>query len=56
MPSLAGAQSSLWTSEGYGYVFDARPDTLRAFEVTSISCIPSFTAAAVGAPDSMARR
>src|SRR5439155_6798596 len=32
------------------FLFDAGRDTLRAFEVTSISCIPSFTAAAVGAP------
>src|SRR5256885_12037374 len=49
-PSAAIAQSNLWTSEGYGYFFDASPDTLRAFEVTSISCIPSFTAVAVPAP------
>src|SRR2546423_5673383 len=49
-PSAAIAQSSLWTSEGYGYFFDASPDTLRAFEVTGISCIPSFTAVAVPAP------
>ena len=48
--SVAGAQNTLWTSEGYGYFFDAGPDTLRAFEVTSISCIPSFTAASVPAP------
>jgi len=49
-PSLAVGQRSLWTSEGYGFLFDAGRDTLRAFEVTSISCIPSFTAAAVPAP------
>ena len=49
-PSAGIAQSNLWTSEGYGYFFDASPDTLRAFEVTSISCIPSFTAVAVPAP------
>jgi hypothetical protein len=49
-PSLAGGQTNGWTSEGYGYFFDASADTLRAFEVTSISCIPSFTAAAVPAP------
>src|SRR5438874_8540599 len=48
--SVAGAQNTLWTSEGYGYFFDAGPDTLRAFEVTSISCILSFTAASVPAP------
>ena len=49
-PSVATAQNKLWTSEGYGYFFDASPDTLHAFEVTSISCIPSFTAVAVPAP------
>jgi len=50
IPSVAAAQSGLWTSEGYGFLFDASRDTLRAFEVTSISCIPSFTASAVPAP------
>ena len=50
-PSVAGGQNSFWTSEGYGYFFDARRDTLRAFEVTSISCIPSFTAVAVPPPN-----
>jgi len=52
---IAGAargQAALWTSEGYGYVFEVARDTLRAYEVTSISCIPSFTAAAVPAPTS----
>jgi hypothetical protein len=43
-------QRSLWLSDGYGLLFDAGPDTLRAFEVTSVSCIPSFTASAVTAP------
>ncbi|MFL5616381.1 MAG: S41 family peptidase [Gemmatimonadaceae bacterium] len=47
---VAGAQGGLWTSEGYGLFFDTNADTLRAYEVTSISCIPSFTAAAVPAP------
>jgi len=42
--STARAQSAIWTSEGYGYVFEIARDTLRAFEVTDISCIPSFTA------------
>jgi hypothetical protein len=47
---VSGAQSGLWTSQGYGYFFDVGPDTLRAFEVTSVSCISSFTAAAVPSP------
>jgi hypothetical protein len=46
---VARAQN-LWTSEGYGYLIDASSDSLRAFEVTSISCIASFTAVAVPAP------
>src|SRR5215467_7941914 len=50
VPHAASAQNHLWTSEGYGYLFDASADSLRAFEVTSISCIASFTAAAVSAP------
>jgi hypothetical protein len=51
MPSVVSAQQkNLWVSEGYGYLFDAGPDTLRAFEVTSVSCIPSFTATVVSAP------
>ena len=49
-PSAGTAQNNLWTSEGYGYFFDASPDTLHAFEVTTISCIPSFIAVAVPAP------
>jgi len=33
-----------WSSEGYGLYFDISGDTLKAFEVTAISCLPSFTA------------
>jgi hypothetical protein len=41
-----GAQSldGRWSSEGYGLYFDVSGQTLKAFEVTSVSCIPSFTA------------
>lgn len=46
----ASAQAGLWRSEGYGYFFDATRDTLRAYEVTSSTCIPSYTAATVTAP------
>jgi len=48
---LAGAPSVLaqsfdgrWTSEGYGLYFDVSGSTLKAFEVTAISCLPAFTA------------
>jgi hypothetical protein len=33
-----------WSSEGYGLHFEISGDTLKAFEVTAISCLPSFTA------------
>src|SRR5215471_155561 len=33
-----------WRSEGYGWVFDIKGDSLRAREVTAVSCIPSFRA------------
>ena len=49
-PSRAGAQNGFWTSEGYGYFFDVHGDTLSASEITSISCMPSFTAVAVQHP------
>jgi len=33
-----------WRSDGYGWVFDIRGDSLRAREVTAVSCIASFRA------------
>jgi C-terminal processing protease CtpA/Prc len=41
-----GAQSldGRWRSEGYGLYFDVSGETLKAFEVTAISCLPSFSA------------
>jgi hypothetical protein len=38
--SLDGA----WLSEGYGLYFDVSGATLKAYELTAISCLPSFTA------------
>jgi hypothetical protein len=38
--SLDGA----WRSEGYGLYFDVSGSTLKAFELTAVSCLPSFTA------------
>lgn len=49
-PNAARAQAGLWLSEGYGYFFDVTPDTLRAYEITGISCIASFTGAARPTP------
>ncbi|HEY3744222.1 MAG TPA: S41 family peptidase [Bryobacteraceae bacterium] len=34
----------LWRTEGYGYVIQVVGDSLKAFEVTDLSCIPSFQA------------
>jgi hypothetical protein len=31
-------------SQGYGLVFEIKGSTLRAFEVTSTTCVPGFTA------------
>jgi hypothetical protein len=50
---VAGAApiGGVWASEGYGYVFDLRADTLEAFEVTSVSCVPAFRATASAVPN-----
>src|SRR2546423_3499104 len=48
--SAARSQQGLWLSDGYGYFFEVSGDTLHAFEITSVSCIPSVTAASVPAP------
>src|SRR5215813_1115600 len=47
--SLQGAQapaelSGLWRTEGYGYLIQVVGDSLKTFEVTDQSCIPSFRA------------
>src|SRR5262245_1051270 len=38
-----------WNSEGYGLYFAFSGQTLKAFEVTAASCLPSFTAQRVAA-------
>lgn len=44
--SLAVAQSldGVWRSEGYGYVFEVKGASWKAFEVTTTTCVPGFTA------------
>ena len=37
-----------WTSEGYGLYFDVSGPTIKAFEVTAVSCLPAFTAQRAG--------
>jgi hypothetical protein len=39
------AIDGLWASEGYGYFLEIRADSLKTFEITKGSCIPSYTAA-----------
>ena len=46
--SLAAQQPSsaigLWQTEGYGLVFDVRPDSVIGYEITKVSCIPTTRA------------
>ena len=37
----------LWLSEGYGNLFEISADTIRSYEVSRVSCLPSFVAAKV---------
>ena len=50
--SSISAQSldGTWRSDGYGWVLDIRGDSMRAREVTSVSCIPSFSATREASP------
>lgn len=53
---LASAQQTIegfWRSQGYGFVIDVQPSGLKAFEVTTTTCVPSLTAtrSANAAPD-----
>ena len=34
----------VWKTQGYGYMFSIRGETLQAFEVTSTTCVAGFTA------------
>ena len=40
----------VWSTDGYGYVLEIAGDTLKTFEVTSVSCLPAYTARASAAP------
>jgi len=40
----------LWLTDGYGYVFDVRADSVRTFEVTKVSCVPDLVARATTPP------
>ncbi len=46
-PAAAPAPTRLegvWRSDGYGFVIVATGDSLRTYEVTQTTCVPSFTA------------
>jgi hypothetical protein len=40
----AGPEDELWLSDGYGLLVEIRGDGLQAFELTSISCVPGWSA------------
>jgi hypothetical protein len=42
----ADSLDGVWKSSGYGYVFAIRGSQLKAFQVTSATCVPGFTARA----------
>lgn len=41
----------IWATDGYGLVFEFTGDTLKTFEVTSVSCLPGDTLTALPTPD-----
>ena len=40
----------VWATEGYGLVLDLRADSVFAFEVTKVSCIPQMQARTTAPP------
>lgn len=44
LPVAAQSLDGVWRSQGYGLVYQFQGDTLKAFEVTSRTCLPGFTA------------
>jgi hypothetical protein len=50
----AAAQSldGVWKSDGYGNVYELNGNTMKAFEATTQTCVPAFTAARVAPPAS----
>src|SRR5215467_12796469 len=43
-PAQKGSLDGVWRSEGYGLVFDIQGATLKSFEVTATTCVPSRAA------------
>ena len=52
--SLTAQQPSsavgLWQTEGYGLVFDVRPDSVIGYEITKVSCMPTTRAVTSATP------
>lgn len=44
LPACAQSLEGLWISDGYGMLLEFSGDDLNAFEITSVSCIQSWTA------------
>src|SRR5438477_207563 len=51
-PLAAQSADGLWMSEGYGNLIETRGGEMHAFQVTSVSCVPTWTADRVSAGDS----
>ena len=43
-PASPESLDGVWQSQGYGYVFEVTGSHLKAFEVTSTTCVAGFTA------------
>ncbi len=43
-PAQTATLEGVWRTQGYGFVFEITGSRLRAFEVTSTTCVPGFTA------------
>src|SRR5262252_5428576 len=48
LPVFGQSIDGAWLSEGYGYAFNVRDGEWTAFEITSTTCVPSFTATRSG--------
>jgi len=48
LPAFGQSIDGAWLSEGYGYAFNVRDGEWTAFEITSTTCVPSFTATRSG--------
>lgn len=47
-PAIGQSLDGAWRSEGYGYAFNVRDGEWTAFEITSGTCVPAFTATRSG--------